>query len=383
MTQLIPSWQQRLKDWLWSLRDDQGKQKIVMAMIAGILILLIILGYFVWNHYNSNTTASPTTITVGIDTNQPTDNIHRALDGLVVQPDQNNKLPIAVMIDNSIDARPQFGLQSAGVVYETLAEGGITRLMAIYTNYTSPDGQLSAIGPIRSARPYFVQLAEEYSAVYIHAGGSNEALQLVNLTTELVDSDALTAAAIYFYRNEFTQAPHNLLTSTHLLALQLRDKKLTDQHGVFTPWKFNFNETPAPASQEPATSISIPYSTEEYDVEYIYTPDKNNNGSYSRFNGGVAHTDALTDDQITVKNVVVQYVDVQPILDDSNRLQIDVIGHGRAQVFQGGRMTPATWTKTDAGTRTVFADEYGNEIQFLPGNTWIELIPTNSTIIYK
>nr|MCU0495649.1 DUF3048 domain-containing protein [Chloroflexaceae bacterium] len=124
---------------------------------------------------------------------------------------------VAVMIDNHPDARPQSGMNAAALVFEALAEGGVTRYMAVYE--PKANASISEIGPVRSARSYFVEWAKGLNAVYTHAGGSPEGLLLAETATEIANLDALRdgAEGLYFWRSTTRFAPHNLYTSTELL----------------------------------------------------------------------------------------------------------------------------------------------------------------------
>ncbi len=366
-----PSWEQRIRDWLWSLRDNRTKQAWVMGGVAAGLIVLISIGVAIWHE--------PSQPTVNTAKTNPTGAVvashQRVIDGVTVQTGQENLYPVAFMIENLSAIRPQSGLQSANVVYEALAEGGITRFMAVYTNYQDNNINLSKIGPIRSARPYFVQLAEEYNALYGHAGGSPQAIDAINASQSLIDFTQMYADSVYYYRDEAIAAPHNLFTTAQLLTLALRDKKLEGRSGSFTPWTFT--------SESQNTSIStidIPYYSEEYAVQYVY--DRLTT-TYRRFNGGVAHTDALTGDQITVTNIVVQFCPTGLLDETSGRMDISVVGSGRAIVFRDGQAIEGTWNKADGASRTTFTDTTGQPIAFIPGNIWINLVPDDNAVTYQ
>ena len=298
----------------------------------------------------------------------------RIIDGVKVSSGTENMLPVTVMIENLSTARPQFGLSRAQVVYEALAEGGITRFLAIYASSDA----LETIGPVRSARDYYVDWAEEYHGVYVHAGGSPQALQRLVGNNYLTDLNQISGDHAYFWRDTSRAAPHNLFTSTELLGYALRDKGLSETVGSYSGWVFQKESAKKnrPASQ----SIKLSFSTSSYDVSYDYDAETN---TYARSNGGAPHVDALTNDQIRVKNIIVQYVASSLLDASSGRLSLTTVGEGDAMVFINGVAIPARWKKPARGERTRYYGEDGSELSFAPGTIWIEVLPEGRTVEYN
>jgi len=208
-------------------------------------------------------------------------------------------------------------------------------------------------------------------------GGSPEALSLVAGLPDLVNLDQMGQAQ-YFWRDANIAAPHNLFTSSEFLTLFLRDYALQEKFGTYSPWQFSStNDT----SQSPvAQKIIIPFSSASYAVEYNYDRQNNN---YLRSNGGAPHLDKLTNQQITVANVIVQFVPTSLLDYETGRLQMAVQGEGRAVVFHNGQATEGKWRKTATTDRTLFFNTENTEISFTPGNTWIEVLPDDRNIEYN
>jgi hypothetical protein len=292
------------------------------------------------------------------------------LSGLQVDPSLN-KLPVtAVMVENSTDARPQSGLSQAMVVFEAVAEGGVTRFMALYQD-TSP----SSVGPIRSARPYYVQWALGFDAGYAHVGGSSDALADIKAWS-VRDLDQFANGA-YYQRVPTKAAPHNVYTSIARLN-QLEDSKgYTSSSFTSFPRK-----TEAPSKQPTAATINLTLSGAVYNVQYTYAAATN---SYNRDEGGVPQTDANTSDQISPKVVIAMVIpESNGALDASGAYYSDYadIGSGPVYVFQDGTVTTGTWTKAGNTNQLTFADASGKAIKLNPGQTWLTAISATSKISY-
>ncbi len=299
----------------------------------------------------------------------------RDLDGMMVAREDAHQWPVGIMIENAAfgGVRPQSGLAQALVVYEIIVEGGITRLMAVYAGESADE-----IGPVRSARDTYLEFASELQSVYGHAGGSFSALQaLDSFSEEVVDLDALSGDGKYFYRKDTNYAPHNLFTSTHYLDLMLRDKEL-EVEAEFEPWKFTDSD---PSQEEDKIDyIKVDFSAPSYLAEWKYNTDEN---YYERWNGGIAHVDANTGDVLTAKNIVVQSVDEGWNIEGKGRINFPVTGQGEAHIFNDGKVTQATWKKEDRTSRTKYYNEQEEEIEFVRGNSWVEILPVTSSLEYN
>lgn len=279
--------------------------------------------------------------------------------------------PFAVMIDNHPGAFPQTGLNQAAIVFEALAEFGLTRYMAVFVPGISPE--LSEIGPVRSARPYFVEWAKGLRAVYVHAGGSPEGLLLAETSVELVNMDALRGdAGAYFRRSSAREAPHNLFTDSAELAAFLESK----QAAATDLSEIGFLLKPeAPPEQRPAEQrLSYFFIYREAYVSWAYDPASN---SYAYFRQARPHIDARSGEQLRFKNLVLLEVPERPIPGDpKQRIEQDVIGEGRARVFRDGTMVEATWRKPAGFAQLQIYGPDGAELALNPGNVWIAAIPS-------
>jgi hypothetical protein len=369
---------ERLKDFLWSIRDDRKKQ-----VIAGIILLVFlggVSGIVALVAGGSNDQPETETVEIAPEEEVAVDfNGRRFLDGMPSEDSKANAFPIMIMIENLVTIRDlQSGLQNAGVVYEVLAEGGITRFAAVYTNYLEEDEQVEEFTPVRSARHYFVDLAKEYGAVYAHAGGSPYALEELAATSDVEDLDQIGGSEGYYYREDDVAAPHNLSTSNELLMNALEDRELDDVSGTYSPWEFR-SETDEEDREVTEQVIDIPYTALSYATRYEYDAEEN---LYKRFNGGVEHVDVNTGEQITVKNVVVQFAQTSLLEPDTGRLDITLVGEGRALIFQEGEAIEGTWSKDEETSRTRFYDENQEEVEFVPGNIWVSIVPTDNEVTY-
>ncbi len=342
-----------------------------LAATAAVL-LLAAAGGLTWAITRPKPTSHVATVTILRPTATPVPTpVTKAspLTGLPVTPELATRPIVAVMVENHPDARPQSGLQDAGVVYEALAEGGITRFQAFFL-----DGQPKAIGPVRSLRPYYVDWGMEYGAPVAHAGGSADALSLA-VTTGMKDLNALVIGAPIFYRTTDRYAPHNLYTSSSLLDTLLA-RRGYNQAASFTPTP---RKPDAPVKAPPHPKIHIDYSYNGYQVDYTYDPATND---YARALAGIAHIDRNTSKQIHVKNVVVEYTTVTPSGDDHGHVNITTTGSGKAILFRDGDAIVCTWTKTSRTSRTKLVDANGAELALNAGNTWYSIVPSTKPVGY-
>jgi hypothetical protein len=290
---------------------------------------------------------------------------------------QNRKEEIffGVMIDNHPDALPQFGLSDADIVYSTIVEGGITRFLAFFSNLSD----VEKIGPIRSARPYFLDIVSEINPLYVHVGGSNDALTKIK-ELELNDLNEMTSwGPLYFDREEDIGyfAPHN----TFIYAEKMNQAYLDFGFSTtdFTSW--SFAEEEKKTEDVSVSTIRIDYSVGNLsDVEYLYSEEKK---VFHRHQNNVDYKDAGNNELIEIDNLIIQKVPREEILDRVGRLAIDLVGEGEALYFSRGQVTIMTWQKKDITSRTKYFDEAGEEMKFSPGNFWIEIVPGTREVIYE
>ena len=283
-----------------------------------------------------------------------------------------DRLPIAAVIENHTDARPQSGFSKAEVVYETLAEGGITRTLAVYLS------QDSTIGPVRSNRPYLLDWVSEYTAGYAHIGGSPLAQGLVK-KYNIRDLDQFFLGAPTYQRTNHRFAPHNVYTSTSKLRGAAATKGYKGPVKIDS-WLFTDEESKL-AKRPKKFTLNLGFlGAFGYDVKWVYQPSSN---IYLRFNGGVKHVDATTKKQLSAKTIIVQRVTVKPEPSGHSRILLGTIGSGKVQIFRDGKVITGTWKKKNRTSRTKFFDKSGKEILLNRGQIWVEVVPSDSRANYK
>ncbi len=343
---------------------------ILFALIVGVSVL----GWFYWTGdsratssffsrvlHRSRTTEQAVTAPPAVVERR------RAVDGLPLAEGVVEDY-VAVMIENMIDSRPLAGLSEAPLVIEAPVEGGITRFLAVYP----PGSAVSRVGPVRSARPYYLDWADEFDALYAHVGGSPEALDKIS-GSDLRDLNQFSWGK-YFWRDSGRKAPHNVYTSAELLGKAAAAVFAEHQLRPVASWKFK-DETPAADRPEATADLVVEYSTPAYRVTWKY--DRAGN-VYRRWQGDDEQRDE-GGAPVLAKNVVVQYMQIR-ILDEIGRRRIETQGEGQALLALDGRSFAATWKKPSAAERTRYFDENGSEIALNAGTTWIEVVPIGATI---
>lgn len=346
------------------------------AQITAIVVVAVLAAGSVWGYYLATGGDFSFSEVKKSDQEEEEEKVlSRKLDGVIVETKEEvNPYPVAVMVENLSVVRPQAGLSQASVVYEALAEGGIARFMLVF-----PDGQNKAekIGPVRSARSYYIEWLSEYDALYAFSGAYPPVLAAIS-GLEIKNMNAMYEGSKYYWRDNAKSSPHNMFTSSDKLELAVRDKELDKTDAGFRAWKFK-DEVELEDRPTEEKNINIHFSSGSYEVEYKYDRESN---TYLRFNGGVAHNDANTGEQLAAKNVVVYKLPTR-VIDEKGRLEMDVIGEGEATMFSDGQATTGTWKKASRTDRTLFYDESGKEYEFSRGQTWIEVIPEDKGYEYN
>lgn len=303
----------------------------------------------------------------------------------------SKRRPLAVMVENHVEARPQSGLSTADIIYEAVAEGGITRFMALfYCNLSDVQ-----VGPVRSARIYYLDWLSEYDALYAHVGGANtpgpaDALgQIIKYGVK--DLNQFSIGFPVFWR-DYQRIGHPVATehtmySTTAKLWEVGAKRgwtATDSAGIrwdknFVPWKF---KDPS-ASSGQVTNIKVNFweSQPGYQVEWNYDPATN---SYKRKNGE-PHIDLNNKQQLEAKVIVVQFQRESNANDGypgNVHLLYGTVGSGKALIFQDGNVTEAKWMKASRLARTKYVDKNGKEIELNRGQIWIQTVPEGSKVSF-
>ncbi|MGD8191818.1 DUF3048 domain-containing protein [Brevibacillus ginsengisoli] len=280
--------------------------------------------------------------------------------GVAVDHKLDNR-PIMVMVNNHPKARPQSGLDKADIVYEILAEGEVTRFIAIYQSQ-KPE----VVGPVRSIRPYFIQVGAGFDAVMVHAGGSQEALDTLAHSDYSSINEISNGA--YFWREKFRKAPHNLYTDLDHIEKAMQDKGMRMKSELpyisFLPADTTIQEG------EPAAHIDVTFHP-AYKVSYQYDPKTKR---YLRFTQGQPHLDLTTNQQLSVTNLLVVSAKHR-VLDKEGRRSVDVVGPGDGYLFQEGKARKIKWKRSGGVIRAYTDISFTQELPLLPGNTWMNIVP--------
>jgi hypothetical protein len=292
--------------------------------------------------------------------------LYAALTGLPITDKSINDRPVtAIMIENSLDARPQSGIYQAGVVFEAVAEGGITRFLTLFQ-----DKEPDYVGPVRSVRPYYVKWLRGFDAGVAHVGGSAEALAMVRQPGGK-DLDQFFNPSAY-WRITGRYAPHNMYTSVPKLREIAKDRGFGKSNYTGFPRKAD-----KPNAAPTAKSIDFTISSPLYNSHFDYNPSNN---TYLRSEGGQKHIDERSGNQLSPK-VVIGLVMSQG--KNGIYTTYGTIGKGRAYVFQDGTVTQATWQKSGEKNQFVFKDSTGAIIHLNRGQTWFTVVGSADRITYK
>jgi len=345
------------------------KQAIIYSVVAVVLAFGVGAGWTLTHHKRAVVAVTTKKTLKKVAPPVP---IYSKLTGLQITDASLNQKPVtAVMIENSLDARPQSGLGDAGVVFEAVAEGGVTRFMAVYQD-TAPTN----LGPVRSARPYYVSWALGFDAAYGHVGGSEDALNDIK-AWGVHDMNQFYNGG-YYHRISSRDAPHNVYTGVDVL------NQLEAKNGYTSTYTgFTHATKEAPSKQPSPTSISLSLSGPLYDPSYTYNPATN---SYDRAENGAPHVDANTNKQLSPKVVIAMVVPLgRGALDASGAYYSDytTIGTGQAYIFQNGTLTQATWTKSSNNAQIAFTDASGQPIALAPGQAWITAVSSAGGVHYQ
>ncbi len=354
------------------------KKRLLFIIISGVvLIALFAIGFYFLTHEDYQIFPDKDPL---IDEEEDAEVLYEAiLDGVMTDADSASKHPLAIMVENHTQARPQSGLIKASVVYEAIAEGGITRFMGVFgTN------EAEIVGPVRSARPYYVDWAEGYDAYYAHVGGNATALDQIRADAVL-DLNQFSYTAPYWRdRSLNVSSEHTMFTSTSKLRIQ------ANENGYSTANNFNkykFKDDPEKGTNEalslPQTQkISVDISSYNYNVYFEY--DKENN-CYKRFMANKSHNDRTSGDQITPKNIAIMTVNRAPHTTriNENGWLMDTVGTGDATIFVDGKEISGSWKKSSKSDREIFYDQDGKEIIFNRGQLWITVIPPGSSFLVE
>lgn len=354
---------------------DKKKIRLIILSLAGFTVIILATVLLFINFSNKNNKEAKNAINQGNDKHnlekkiksEPTK--ERAIDGILIAEDSLDFYPIAITIDNNEGAKPQIGLGKANLVIEAPVEGGITRFLAIFAD--SED--IKKIGPVRSARPYFLDWTKEFNALYCHVGGSPESLKLIKQGTVL-DLDQYYKSR-YYWRSSKRPRPHNVFTSSELLNKALKNYSLTEHNYSSLIFKDDFE---LEERGKPENDVIVNFSIGNSNlVVWKYNREEN---EYLRFYNENPHSTA-DGNVIKTKNLIIQKSRITSI-DAEDRKKIETIGSGEAIIFLDGKIINGNWKKQSRKDRTKFYNQEDKEIRFNRGKFWIEIVSNEAKLLY-
>jgi hypothetical protein len=297
------------------------------------------------------------------------DPVLNPLTGLYVEKDALYQRPVGIMFGNSRIERPQSGIDGADIVYEILAEGGITRLFGIFMAETR-----DKIGPVRSARHYNLDFLMAHNGIFIYFGGSDRLWAEIpkyniNGINGITDGYA-------FWRALDRKAPYNAYTST--MRIINRSEMLNYWKKVEIPQKYEFYKEKTIPTGNNVKKLEITYPISNYKVNWLYNSE---DAKYYRSINNQPHKDKETEEHLKGDNIIVVFVKSWPIPNDKEgRIDMETVGSGKGHLFTGGTEVEINWSKSARDKGMIFTYKDGSVMKLNPGKTWIQVVPLNGTV---
>ena len=277
--------------------------------------------------------------------------------------------PIAVMINNLKEALPSSSTKQADIIYECMVEGGITRIMPIYSEYSN----LEKVGSVRSARHYYINIANEYDAIYVHYGQSKPAKKM--LDKGKIDNINGMTYDPGFYRDDTRVAPHNAYTTGERILQGISDLGYNDKYSETHDKVLSFNEEDTDLENGEAADGTVHISFSSYSQPYfIYNPEKK---VYERYEYGAPQIDNLADENdniLTFKNIIVMQSSYECINPKNDLQELTQVGKGSGYYITNGKAIKINWSKSSKKSKTKYTTEDGQELLLNPGKTWFSII---------
>ncbi|MEA4919591.1 MAG: DUF3048 domain-containing protein [Clostridiaceae bacterium] len=286
--------------------------------------------------------------------------------------------PVAIMVSNSYDSLPQWGISQADIIYEMLAEGRITRLLAIFKD----PSKIEKLASIRSSRPYFIDIAQSYGAVYMHFGGSVPAYNAIAERKDLISIDGIKGSwegTLFFRdpeRRKTLGLEHSVYTTGEYIenALASLNKDLSQAE---QPSAFSFASDSSASGGSAMSKVSVTYS-ERNKPYYVYDASK---GTYLRYQYGDPHMDAYLGVQIEVKNLLVLRMETTDVAGNALKLvEVKTNGSGEGYYFCNGKYIPITWEKNAYNEPISFYDAAGSELKLERGKTFVSVVTEKAAV---
>ena len=312
----------------------------------------------------------------------PYDGPENPLTGMPIDGDAVNKRPVAIMLNNLKQALPQLGQSEADIIYECLAEGGITRMLGVYQD----PSDVGAIGSIRSARPYYLELALGHDAIFIHAGGSEDAYADIRAwgVTALDGVNGpycgSSPGSNLMWRDADRRRnlgyEHSVITTGETIEEKFATYSFRQEHKDGYTYPITFADDGTPENGSTANTITVPFSNYKTGV-FTYDADS---GTYLVEEYGAPYVDGNTGDQVAVTNVLVVQTSCWNTGDSYGHMEVDLTGTGSGYYACGGQIIPIRWSKPDRNSPFTYTDENGQPIVLGRGSSYVNIIPKSEQV---
>ncbi|OGO83352.1 MAG: hypothetical protein A2Y18_03430 [Clostridiales bacterium GWD2_32_19] len=366
---------------------SKGKAKVNYKKLVIFLLAIFGIGWLVVSQFDAKPAFVNLDKKSGIvneDTNNKSENDNKdmsinPLSGLPIDKKELEKRAVAVMINNHKKATPQSGISKADIIYEVPVEGEFVRLMAVFQ-----DLNVDKIGPIRSARHYFMDYAFDNNAIYVHFGHSDQATEAIaDLDVPSLDGINPKYESTMTWRDKERQKSrgleHSAYTNGEKIKAAWKLAKYEVQNDEDYEPMFSFSDKKLNTDDwESCIKVTIPYS---YYQKSVFEYNESSN-TYKRFQFDAPHIDVVTGKQLEFTNVIIQYANVSPIKNDSyGRKNIDTVSSGKALYLTNGKITPIKWSKSTHKAEASYTYEDGKALVLNKGKTWISIVPIEMKIV--
>lgn len=356
------------------------KKEVKIAVTVLVVIVLILAAIFVAKKVSNKEVTEEK-----VDVAEKSSNQEVEKEPEPVKPEikifAGDDRPIAFMIDNNTNAQPQASINSTYMIYEIIVEGGETRLMALFKGT-----QADEVGPIRSARHYFLDYAMENDALYAHLGMSPQAeadfdvFNINHVNGQIYDTGKPRTGSSLYWRAKHKKAPHNAYTNTESILKIAKDKgwkTTSDKESVlnYVAEEVNLESEDAIV----ANTVTIPYST-GHKVQYKYDETSKR---YTRYSKNKKMRDEVTKEDVTTKNIIITFAKNYTLDDGENKGRQDVVTVGNLDGYYitNGKAIKIKCIKNDRKEQTQYVDMQGNEINVNDGNTWVNVCPIDADVV--
>lgn len=348
-----------------NVNKNKKVKMLVFVILVTILLAILGTGYYFYAETLKDSE------TVAMITEEEIEEVVEEVKVKELQTFVGNERPIAVMLDNNRDAWPQIGLNSAYMVYEIIVEGGETRLMALFKGV-----DLEQIGAVRSARPYFLDYALEHDAIYVHFGGSEQALSDIG-TLSVRSINGIYEDGTTFWRSQYRYAPHNAMTSIQNIYESAVAKNYNTESDVESILTYTVEEVLLEEAED-ALEVVIPHSDLQT-VAYKYNEETM---MYERYARGVEQLDGETSEGVQMKNIIIQLTNNYTV-DSYGRQGLYNTGEFDGYYITNGKVIPIKCEKVSRTSQTVYKDLDGNELIVNDGNTFVNICSKTANVQFN